>query len=139
MSGQAKSSYLEDVTPILGHETASRLVRALGGTTFPVPKRANAQGEVRYRMLAAVIGEEAADLLVYHFGGEDLYIPRGARAVQARRDAEINAAFVRETRAGRSSTDVVNGLARQYKLTDRRVWDILKTTPKTDNQFRLFE
>lgn len=138
MSGQAKSSYLEDVTPILGHETASRLVRALGGTTFPVPKRANAQGEVRYRMLAAVIGEEAADLLVYHFGGEDLYIPRGARAMQARRDAEINAAFVRETRTGRSSTDVVNGLAMKYKLSDRRIWNILKTRTQPEAQCRLF-
>ncbi|GAB6035804.1 Mor transcription activator family protein [Fundidesulfovibrio butyratiphilus] len=138
MSGQAKSSYLEDVTPILGHETASRLVRALGGTTFPVPKRANAQGEVRYRMLAAVIGEEAADLLVYHFGGEDLYIPRGARAMQARRDAEINAAFVREIKSGRSSTDVVNGLAMKYKLSDRRIWNILKARTQPEAQCRLF-
>lgn len=141
MSTPQQSTFLADVVPVVGQDVAAELVRQLGGTTFPVPKRQSRQGELRYRMLAEVIGEEAADLLVYHYGGSDLYIPRGARTLQDRRDAAINEAFVREVNAGRSSTEVVNDLARQYKLTDRRVWQILKTVPPSDKsggQFRLF-
>ena len=138
MSMPQKSSFLTDVVPLVGQDVAALLVRNLGGTTFPVPKRQSQQGEVRFRMLAAVIGEDAAERLVYHFGGGDLYIPRCAASIQEHRDAEINAAYIRETNAGRSSKDVVNELARKYKLTNRRVWDILKTLPRPDTQFRLF-
>lgn len=76
MSTPQQSTFLADVVPVVGQDVAAELVRQLGGTTFPVPKRQSRQGELRYRMLAEVVGEEAADLLVYHYGGSDLYIPR---------------------------------------------------------------
>ena len=130
-------SFATDVIPLLGSAVADELVRRLGGTTFPVPKRESAQGELRYRQLAEVVGEAAANLLVYHYGGIDLYIPRGARSIQAARDAAINEEATRAIRAGRALTGIVNDLALKYKLTDRRVWDILKIVPKPDDQCRL--
>ncbi|GFK94441.1 hypothetical protein NNJEOMEG_02286 [Fundidesulfovibrio magnetotacticus] len=137
MPPPTRSTFATDVIPLLGAAVADVLVRRLGGTTFPVPKRESAQGELRYRQLVEVVGTEAADLLVYHYGGNDLYIPRGARRIQAARDAAINEEATRAIRAGRSTTGVVNELARKYKLTDRRVWDILKTVTQPAAQCRL--
>ena len=142
MSAPSRSSFVTDVIPLVGQAVAAELVRRLGGTTFPVPKRETAQGEVRYRQLVEVVGEEAAKTLVYHYGGSELYIPRGARSIQEQRDAAINAEATAAIRAGKSTTVIVSELAIKYKLTDRRVWDVLKTVPKAvarpDNQCRLF-
>ncbi|MBI4804444.1 MAG: DNA transposition protein [Desulfovibrio sp.] len=134
MPSAVRSSFIADLVPLVGQAVASELVRQLGGTTFPVPKRETAQGEIRYRMLVAVIGEAAADLLIYHYGGTELYIPRGARSIQEHRDAAINEEATAAIRAGVSTTVIVNELARKYQLTDRRVWDILKTLPKPETQ-----
>ena len=140
MSGmQGLPASVAELVDLIGLDKAMKLVRTLGGTTFPVPKRATSLGELRYNVLADVVGVDAADVLVRRFGGDELYIPRCAAALQAARDAAINDTFVVETRAGRSSADVVSVLARRYKLSDRRVWDILKTLPvKPDDQLRLF-
>lgn len=118
---------VQELVDILEMDTVMKLVRELGGTTFPVPKKESKQGEVRFRMLAEVIGEEEAGLVVYHFGGEELYIPRCAKALQERRDAEIKRKFMEGSLAGRSSTDIVNELAILYNISDRRVWSILKS------------
>ena len=128
-----------ELVDLIGLDKAMKLVKTLGGTTFPVPKRQTSLGEVRYNVLADVVGVDAADALVKRFGGDELYVPRCAAALQAARDAEINEAFVAGTRAGRSAADVVFSLARRYKLSDRRVWDILKEVPaKPSDQLRLF-
>jgi hypothetical protein len=59
--------------------------------------------------------------------------------LQAARDAAINEIFVNETNAGRSSAEVVFHLTRRYKLSDQRVWRVLKTIPERCEQFSLFE
>ncbi|OLN30427.1 hypothetical protein DVDV_0627 [Desulfovibrio sp. DV] len=139
MSGnQNLPASVAELVELIGLDTAMKLVRTLGGTTFPVPKRQTRLGELRFNMLADVVGLDAADALVKHFGGGELYVPRCAAALQAVRDAEINDYFVAETNKGRSSAEVVFHLARRYKLSDRRVWLILKTAPvKPDDQLRL--
>lgn len=134
MTSDKLPTSVRELVDILGMDTVLTLIRSLGGTTFPVPKRETKQGEVRYRMLVEVIGEEAADLVVYHYGGGDMYIPRCAKALQESRDAKINAEATRAIRAGQSTTVIVNELAMKYKLTDRRVWDILKIAPKPESQ-----
>ncbi|MGD9611234.1 MAG: Mor transcription activator family protein [Desulfovibrionaceae bacterium] len=122
-----------ELVDLIGLQTAMRLVRSLGGTTFPVPRVLTSQGRRRYEMLADVVGSEAADAIVKRYGGDDLYIPRCAAALQAARDAEINEYFVTETNKGRSSAEVVFHLARRYKLSDRRIWLILKTLPESSD------
>lgn len=139
MSTSGLPASVAELVDVIGLERAMKLVRTLGGTTFPVPKRATKLGELRYNVLADVVGVDAADALVKHYGGVELYIPRCAAALQAARDAAINELYIAETGKGRSSADVVFSLARRYKISDRRVWDILKTLPeKPDEQLRLF-
>jgi len=126
-----------ELLELIGRDATSELVNRLGGTTFPVPMRKTSIGELRYKVLADVVGEAAAQALVERFGGTNLYVPRCAKELQVLRDTDINATYVRETNAGRSSAVVVNELARRYRLTDRRIWYILKTLPKVSTDLRL--
>lgn len=137
MSTNALSTLTEAALPTVAREIAGliglpktlQLVEALGGTTFPVAKRETKLGELRYQMLADVVGNEAADAMTTRFGGTDLYIPRCAQALRRARDAEIIAHFDRESKK-RSANAVVAELALKYRLSDRRVWSVLKFSPE---------
>ena len=126
-----------ELLELVGRDATSELVNRLGGTTFPVPMRKTSIGELRFKVLAGVVGEDAAQALVERFGGTNLYVPRCADELREQRDADINSTYVRETGKGVSSAVVVNDLARRYRLTDRRIWYILKTVPQADNRLRL--
>lgn len=136
MSTNALSTLTEAALPTVAREIAGliglpktlQLVEALGGTTFPVAKRETRLGEVRYQMLERVVGVEAANELTARYGGTDLYIPRCATALRNVRDAAIVADFDRETQ-NRSANAVVAEIALRYRLSDRRVWLILKEVP----------
>ena len=125
---------VQELVDLIGLDLAMKLVRSLGGTTFPVPKRQTKLGELRFNMLADVVGVDAAGELVKHFGGGELYVPRCAKILQEKRDTEINQLFIEACREGKRSTDIVNSLARQYRITDRRIWYILKKIPNQDAQ-----
>ena len=126
-----------ELLELVGRDATSELVNRLGGTTFPIPMRKTSIGEQRYKVLAEVVGEAAAQALVERFGGTNLYVPRCADELREQRDADINATYVRETGKGVSSAAVVNELARRYRVSDRRIWYILKTVPQPNNQLRL--
>ena len=52
-----------DIIDRLGPAVTLRLIRALGGTTIPVPMRLTPVGEARYKKLCDMIGEDAAKAL----------------------------------------------------------------------------
>ena len=112
---------------LIGMPSTLRLVEELGGTTFPVSKNKTRQGEIRYEVLAETVGVEAADKLTEAFGGVALYIPVCADALRRIRDLTICAQFDEQCKAVGSITAVAK-LARDHRLSDRRVWDILKHT-----------
>lgn len=119
-----------DMAEAIGLRKTLRLVEVLGGTTFPVPKRETRQGELRFNVLANVIGVDAADILVRRYGSTDLYIPKCADALRRARDGAICAEYDRLIQT-MSGNEAVQRLARAHRLCDRRVFDILKTTPVT--------
>ncbi len=115
-----------EIAGLIGMPDTLRLVEALGGTTFPVPKRENRMGELRFNLLEQAVGVKAADILCKQYGGTNLYIPRCADALRRARDTEIIRLFDAEIRTGRTGTEVVAELALRYRLSDRRIWLILK-------------
>lgn len=114
-----------ELAELVGLSKALLLAERLGGTTFPIPKRATKAGELRFSLLADVVGVDDADQLCKHYGGTNLYVPRCAGALRRIRDANIVAHFDKEV-GRRSANEVVAELALSYRLSDRRVWDILK-------------
>lgn len=114
---------------LIGLSKALKLAKALGGTTFPVAKGVTRQGAMRYELLAEVVGVDAADVLTREYGGEALYVPRCHQALIAARNRRIHEAFEQRVRSGCSANIAVMDLARQYQISDRQVWKILKQLP----------
>lgn len=119
-----------DMAEVIGLRKTLRLVEALGGTTFPVPKRETKLGELRFNVLADVIGVDAADILVRRYGSTDLYIPRCAEALRRARDAVICREYDRLIQT-MSGNEAVQRLARTHRLSDRHIFNILKREPVT--------
>uniref|UniRef100_B8DKX5 Mor transcription activator domain protein n=1 Tax=Nitratidesulfovibrio vulgaris (strain DSM 19637 / Miyazaki F) TaxID=883 RepID=B8DKX5_NITV9 len=117
-----------EIAGLIGMPDTLRLVEALGGTTFPVPKRGNKLGELRFCMLEQAVGVKAAEILCQQYGGTNLYIPRCADVLRKIRNAELIGFFDAYAGEGKSGKNVVAELALKYKLSDRRVWEILKTS-----------
>ena len=128
-----------DLADLVGLPATLRLVRQLGGTSFPVAKGRTRMGVARFELLAEVVGEEAAETITRHYGGEVLYVPRCHAALQRSRDRAIHARFDERIHAGASANQTVAELAREHQLSDRRVWDILKTLPEPVCQNGLFD
>lgn len=101
---------------LIGEEPARYLARCLGGISYCVPRRPTREGP-----LVTALGEAAAQKVCDAFGGDCLYIPKFAAAHYAAR----NQAIVRAYLAGTPARD----LSRQFGLTERRIWAILKETP----------
>ena len=115
---------------LVGLSNTVSLVERLGGTTFPVAAGVNALGKLRYNLLAEIVGVTAADKLTKEYGRTRLYIPTCAKALREARNRAICAEFSQLTAPGGdvSGNDAVFTLARKYRVSDRLVWQILKTT-----------
>ncbi|WP_423197430.1 Mor transcription activator domain-containing protein [Cupriavidus sp. H19C3] len=128
----------------IGITQTIRLVERLGGSTFPVPLRKNAAGEVRYQVLAEAVGEDAATQLVSALGGIEVYIPLCSAALREIRDREMRTEFDSMTGKERqySALNAVAELAVRYRISDRQVWRILNQTdrdgPQSKTQATLF-
>lgn len=117
---------LLEIADAIGLPAAQRLVEELGGTTWPVAKGVRRLGIIRHEALKEVVGETAANIMAEHWANVPLYIPRCDAAMRRVRDLEINRQYVQGVREGISANTLVAELARTYKLSDRRIWEILK-------------
>ncbi|WP_434777670.1 Mor transcription activator family protein [Neisseria sp. Ec49-e6-T10] len=123
---------VKDLAQIIGFEKTYLLIKHLGGTTFPVSKNMHKNGVIRYEMIAEIIGVTAADILTNHYGGDTVYIPRCFEALTEVCHRVIRARFDRETKDV-PAIYVVADLAREYEVSDRHVWRILKEGDREDN------
>ena len=117
---------LLEIADAIGLPAAQRLVEELGGTTWPVAKGVRRLGIIRHEALKEVVGETAANIMAERWANVPLYIPKCDAALRRVRDLEINRQYVQGVREGVSANTLVAELARTYKLSDRRIWEILK-------------
>lgn len=109
----------------------------LGGTTFPVSRSKTQLSQLRYELISDTDGVDAADILTKKYGDEMLYIPNFVTAQRSVRNRAIHARFDERinpnSNPAYSSNEAVTLLAREYRLSDRRVWGILKVLPENNN------
>ncbi|MBI2381872.1 MAG: DNA transposition protein [Gammaproteobacteria bacterium] len=117
----------QDLIRLIGLAPAMALVRELGGTTFMVPKGKTSQGQAALERLAEIIGDDKADILAFEYGSTSLYVPRCWDALMRFRNIEISREFERRCRH-EAANHLVAELARRYRLSDRRIFSILKQT-----------
>lgn len=119
---------LDEVLEAIGEASTLKLVEAFGGTTQRLPAIRNATDD---HDLAKIIGKEKLHQLVSAIGASRyVYIPRCTDGIREGRDRQI----VRKYTEG----ETVERLAKEYILSDRQVWNILKKTEMDDGQAKLF-
>jgi len=104
---------LNGLARVIGLPAALILVKNYGGSRLYIPKSIN-----KGHYIHKIIGTRAAKNLSLYYGGDTLSVPKAAVAVRAARDRSIKQRYSNGTSA--------SSLAREYNLTERRVWDILK-------------
>ncbi len=110
-------------------EILLQLISRYGGCTLNIPtkwppngKKSNYKGHYLRRVLTPTQMQK----IVAHYGGTALYIPKCTKYIQLLRNRTIINTFSKQTKNGTSSGIIVQRLARRYRLSDRRIWDILK-------------
>lgn len=104
-----------------------RVVAAFGGTTLHIPAERSARALARHPLRVHLTLQQMRRVVQY-FAGTDVYIPRCFQAMVRVRDVSIVQRFDRGIRAGASAASVVRELARDFRLSDRWIWTILKKT-----------
>lgn len=110
---------------VIGENAAIRMmeVKNFGGGAFDFPKSETGLGAQTFAALAEVVGMENAKRLCAHFGGERLYVPNLAGHYRQERNKNIVRKY--------NDNHNVRELMREYGLSDRSIWDILKNTDMT--------
>jgi len=106
---------IKEIAEVIGDEAALNLFIRFSGRHLNVPKK-----PIPNHMIEQTIGEEKFVLFVEHFGRELLKIPSGYKLLINIRNIKIVKDFLK----GVKQCD----LATKYKLTDRRISDIVNTT-----------
>lgn len=120
-------SIMQEMAVVLGFDLTLRVAVALGGTSRVIPVGSRASSAKPVQKLIDDLGcQETAQALIKHYGGTVIYLPRCVVAVRALRDIAIHQAAEEGLRTKRSMVSIVTDLARQYCLSDRRIWEILK-------------
>lgn len=116
------SATIKLLVSMIGEPEAIRFMdtKNFGGGNFDFPKSETGLGAQTFAALAEVVGINNAKKLCKHFGGESLYIPNLAQEYRQKRNINI----VMKYNNGTS----IRELMREHQLTDRRIWEILKTT-----------
>ena len=107
---------LRRIAAIAGRRSALVLSAHHGGTHVSVPSHYHGD-----HPLSILLGPEAAEKLIRRWGGSKLYVAKMDATARSRRNIEIVRAYEGGCPAHK--------LARQYGLSERQVWAILKVTP----------
>ena len=103
-----------------------RVLAEFGGLSLRIPAALPpANHPLRRRLGAGCLAK-----LVAALGGTELYVPSCQGVLCRLRQREIISAFSRAASKGQSSVSAVAMLAGRYGLSDRRIWQILKTSPQ---------
>lgn len=130
---------VQELIQVIGWADTIQLITQFGGTTLPMPSGTTSIGRETLALLSDTMGEDVTETLAAYYGGAPLYIPRCATAIRRARNNAIIDEFENCVRADKTATSTVTALALKYKLTDRRIWTILKVTPPNDQPAELFE
>jgi len=117
---------LREMNELIGITATMAIVQQFGGVRLYVPVNVPAD-----HILIELIGVHNAEKLVDRFGGQEHFdIPKAEAALRHVRDIEIKRCW-----PGISQRE----LALKYRLTERRVREILGSERLGSNQMRLFE
>ncbi|HDY6876395.1 Mor transcription activator family [Klebsiella pneumoniae] len=115
-----------EVVSQIGINSAMKLFKAFGGTTFPIGKGLRFFGATRARLLQSILNDEEIKKLSFYFSGMPVYIPRCDNVLREIRNREFlnELAIMRED--GTSTLIAMILLCPKYGISDRTGWRLLK-------------
>ena len=112
---------------LLGLDQTLRVASVLAGTSRRIPTGTRAKRTSAVQKLIDDLGcQETAEALIKHYGGAVIYLPRCTTALRTLRDIRIHQLANEGLQAKRSMLSITSDLARQFQLSDRRIWEIFK-------------
>lgn len=129
---------IQDMVAVIGFSHTLKVVQALGGTTWRIASGRGKDGEAKRAALAERVGTDTEELLHKYYAGDEIYLPRCAALLRKLRNIDMHQQFERDVRQGRTARDSVADLAREHKLSDRQIWDILNLYMPVPKQQGLF-
>ncbi|WP_447588676.1 Mor transcription activator family protein [Aquipseudomonas campi] len=127
-----------DMAQRIGMPAALTVVEKMGGIRWRVAEGATREGAAKRAALADIVGSDIEELLHREYAGEDISLPRCHAALLRWRNIEINRRFEQGIREGLTGHIIAAELAREYRLTDRWIWDIVNKHVDTPPQGDLF-
>lgn len=114
-----------ELVDVIGLQATQSLVSEYGGVRLTVPTKMPED-----HPLAQLLGVETARKLSHHYAQERLDVPNAKAAMLAVRNQNM--------RQEHADGDSARVLARRYRLTERRVWEILAEDAPSSQQTDLF-
>lgn len=114
-----------ELVDVIGLQAAQSLVSEYGGVRLTVPTKMPED-----HPLAELLGLDTARKLSHHYAQERLDVPNAKAAIMAVRNQNM--------RQEHADGDSARVLARRYRLTERRVWEILSEGMPDDRQVDMF-
>lgn len=117
-----------EIAACVGIDAALRLVRAVGGVAYDVPKGRQAHGQrsAREQRLIDAIGDEAAAAFMAVYGGDTLYIPSCKPLLLELRNRKFVRCVHQAITAGMSKKAAVQQFAYEFGFSDRHGRSLLK-------------
>ena len=123
LRGEAVQEFLpataQELVEVIGLNATIDLVRTFPGDDLKIPEVVNGTSRM-WEILVETIGAEAATKLVQRYGGTAIYVPVCQRALLVVRNRAIIQRF--------DSGEDFDVLRREYKMTRRHLFRVLKTT-----------
>lgn len=115
-----------EVVSQIGINSAMKLFKAFGGTTFPIGKGLRYFGATRARLLQSILNDEEIKKLSFYFSGTPVYIPRCNNVLREIRNREFLNEFAIMRQNGTSTLIAMILLCPKYGFSDRTGWKLLK-------------
>ncbi|WP_434660100.1 hypothetical protein ACMYSL_23790 [Klebsiella sp. MISC125] len=115
-----------EIVSQIGINSAMKLFKAFGGTTFPIGKGLRSFGATRARLLQSILNDEEIKKLSFYFSGTPVYIPRCDNVLREIRNREFLNELTIMRQNGTSTLIAMTLLCPKYGFSDRTGWRLLK-------------
>ncbi|HCE7215665.1 Mor transcription activator family protein [Pseudomonas aeruginosa] len=117
---------LKELAISFGADKVVELISKVGGRTYYVAEGKTAKGREKRNQLAEVVGVDIEAFINERYQGKEIYFPRMKKLETLARNNRIKAKAEEMLGRGMSMRAVVAQLAKDFSLSERSLWTVLK-------------
>ncbi|MFM3466538.1 hypothetical protein ACQX9G_12400 [Klebsiella pneumoniae] len=125
-----------EVISLIGINSAMKLFKNFGGSTFPIGKGLRYLGGTRGKLLQTILTAEEIKKLGDYFSGFSFYLPRCNDLLRECRNREFLREFAIMRHEGKSTLLAMMLLCPKYGFSDRTGWQLLKKEKEKEKELQ---